>query len=243
MENINLCECLKDMSKGTKLYSIVHGNVSLLSIEGTIEEYPIGVEDCKGYTNFTIDGKYLKCGEECVLFPSKEMRDWSKFFKHGDIVKSNNLTALFDSWVDTTYTRFYAKYVKKNTTIYKDIQCSTKNYSKVSEDERMDFIKEIENYYKGNLNLETLEIEYDKKDSNNYHTLKTFDKVLVRNNVNEKWLPSIFLCYEDKVDKDFSYICLNGRYCYCIPYERNEYLLGTNKDYKQKIDYRKDYCE
>lgn len=240
MENINLCECLKDMPKGTELYSTVHGKISLLSITSPNDDYPIVVKYCKGNNCYTIDGKYLQCGEECVLFPSKEMRDWSKFFKHGDVVKYNNLTALFDSWVDTTYTEFYAKYITTTTTIYTNIRCCAKNYSKVSKDERIDFIKEIENHYGGKLNLETLEIEYNKKDSNNYHTLKTFGKVLVRDNINEKWLPSIFLCYEDEVDKDFPYVCLNGRYCYCIPYEKNEYLSGTNKAYEAVRDYEKD---
>lgn len=56
---------------------------------------------------------------------------------------------------------------------------------------------------------------------------KPFDKVLVRDDINEKWILSIFGCYEDEVDKDFPYVCLNGRYCYCIPYEGNEYLLNT----------------
>lgn len=61
---------------------------------------------------------------------------------------------------------------------------------------------------------------------------KPFDKVLVRDDINEKWILSIFGCYEDEVDKDFPYVCLNGRYCYCIPYEGNEYLLNTSKSPK-----------
>ena len=61
---------------------------------------------------------------------------------------------------------------------------------------------------------------------------KPFDKVLVRDDINEKWILSIFGCYEDEVDKDFPYVCLNGRYCYCIPYEGNEYLLNTTKSPK-----------
>lgn len=63
---------------------------------------------------------------------------------------------------------------------------------------------------------------------------KPFDKVLVRDDIDEKWILSIFGCYEDEVDKDFPYVCINGRYCYCIPYEGNEHLLGTPstpKDY------------
>lgn len=62
---------------------------------------------------------------------------------------------------------------------------------------------------------------------------KPFDKVLVRDYIDEKWILSIFSCYEDE-DKDFPYVCLNGRYCYCIPYEGNEHLLNTPntpKDY------------
>lgn len=47
-------------------------------------------------------------------------------------------------------------------------------------------------------------------------------------------------CYEDEVDKDFPYVCLNGRYCCCIPYEKNEYLSGTNKAYEAVRDYEKD---
>lgn len=60
---------------------------------------------------------------------------------------------------------------------------------------------------------------------------KPFDKVLVRDDINEKWILSIFSCYEDE-DKDFPYVCLNGRYCYCIPYEGNEHLLNTPKSPK-----------
>lgn len=69
--------------------------------------------------------------------------------------------------------------------------------------------------------------EYDKNQHKLIkHGFKPFDKVLIRDDVNNKWLCSIFLCYEDEVDKDFPYVCLNGRWCYCIPYKGNEYLLG-----------------
>lgn len=55
---------------------------------------------------------------------------------------------------------------------------------------------------------------------------KPFDKVLVRDYIDEKWILSIFGCYDDE-DKDFPYVCLNGRYAHCIPYEGNEHLLNT----------------
>lgn len=233
MENINLCECLKDMPKGTKLYSTVHGKVSLLGITDTNEDYPIGIEYHNGYNSFTIDGKCLKYGEECVLFPSKEMRDWSKFFKHGDVVKSNNAIAVFDSWVDTTYTAFYVKYFKIVNGMRKDVQWNTKNYSKVSNDKRMDFIKEIENHYKGKLNLETLEIEHNKKDSDNHYTLKPFDKVLVRDDNLRNWELNLFSHY--RFEESSPYQCLKGSWMQCIPYnEDTAHLLDTNKNYSKQ---------
>jgi hypothetical protein len=57
---------------------------------------------------------------------------------------------------------------------------------------------------------------------------KPFDKVLVRNNTDEDWTLSLFSHYSEK-DKGYSFVCINGFYYnrYCIPYEGNEYLLGT----------------
>lgn len=56
---------------------------------------------------------------------------------------------------------------------------------------------------------------------------KPFEKILVRDNATEKWSISQF-SYYDEENEDFPYICMNGCcYYYCIPYEGNEYLLGT----------------
>ena len=78
-ENLNLIAILKDCPEGTKLYSTVFGEVELdYVINGG--EYPINVL-AKGDTDsFTKDGRLFSDKEgECVLFPSKEQRDWSKF--------------------------------------------------------------------------------------------------------------------------------------------------------------------
>lgn len=87
-ENLNLVEILKDCPKGTKLYSPIFGEVEF---EGVYNNaiYPIAV---KAKTN-PIEGKcteqfiYLapsgildiSFNSECMLFPSREQRDWSKF--------------------------------------------------------------------------------------------------------------------------------------------------------------------
>ena len=84
-ENLNLVEILKDCKKGTKLYSPVFGEVELDSID-VVSSHPICVVFPSGDDSFTKDGKMFDgCDGECVLFPSKEQRDWSKFN-----VKSNN---------------------------------------------------------------------------------------------------------------------------------------------------------
>ena len=78
-ENLNLVEILKDCPEGTKLYSPVFGEVEFESINDIIG--PIIVTTNTGNAEcFTADGKmYNYYNGECLLFPSKEQRDWSKF--------------------------------------------------------------------------------------------------------------------------------------------------------------------
>ena len=78
-ENLNLVEILKDCHEGTKLYSLVFGEVEFESINNIIG--PIVVTTNTGNAEcFTADGKmYTYYNGECLLFPSKEQRDWSKF--------------------------------------------------------------------------------------------------------------------------------------------------------------------
>lgn len=80
-ENIDLTKILKDCPKGTKLYSTIHGEVTLIDSNDTSQYYPISVRlNDKKVEIFTYEGKLLnKFDGECILFPSKEQRDWSKF--------------------------------------------------------------------------------------------------------------------------------------------------------------------
>ena len=78
-ENLNLVEFLKDCPIGTKLYSTVLGEVELDSVEND-DGYPIKVLVKDNTDSFTKEGRlYSDYEGECVLFPSKEQRDWSKF--------------------------------------------------------------------------------------------------------------------------------------------------------------------
>ena len=77
-KNLNLVEILKDCPEGTKLYSPVFGEVEFESINDIIG--PIVVTTNTGNAEcFTADGKMHTYNDDCLLFPSKEQRDWSKF--------------------------------------------------------------------------------------------------------------------------------------------------------------------
>ena len=68
--------------------------------------------------------------------------------------------------------------------------------------------------------------KYDKVQHNvRKQCFKPFDRVLVRNNNTDSWKADIYLGYDE--NNPFPYICTRTSYSICIPYEDNEYLLGT----------------
>ena len=78
-KKLNLVEILKDCPKDWELYSPMFGKVKFRNIvQG---DYPIVVELSDTlYEGFMADGKFTqKYDGECMLFPSKTQRDWSKF--------------------------------------------------------------------------------------------------------------------------------------------------------------------
>ena len=77
---LDLVKILKDCPKGIKLYSTVHGEVTLEDVVEVGTDYPIKTDHPWGKAEFARSGKYYnEYGGECVLFPSKDQRDWSKF--------------------------------------------------------------------------------------------------------------------------------------------------------------------
>lgn len=57
--------------------------------------------------------------------------------------------------------------------------------------------------------------------------LKPFDKVLVRDDNNERWDIDIFKRYNEEENEIYPYECLFECYKQCIPYEGNESLFDT----------------
>lgn len=233
MENkINIAEILKDCPKWMKLYSPIYGEIELLKVNSN-DTYPIIITigiDSTG--TFTSDGRLYEQyhSAECILFPSREMRDWTKFFKRGDVVikKGGGMAAVFDGWANDTYTEF-------NTTInlYGDGNtgeekvCDTLLFRKATEEECKQFVKKAERILNGKYNPDTLQVEPVKPTC----PFKPFDKVLVRDNDEGEWYANYFSHYKE--NNDCPYVCIDNSYIYCIPYEGNEHLLGTSEAYTE----------
>lgn len=70
---------------------------------------------------------------------------------------------------------------------------------------------------------------YIKKDKFNPNTLKPFDKILVRDNANGKWVCTLF----SHINNDTHFICQasDSAYIYSIPYNgETKHLVGTTEE-------------
>lgn len=167
---INIVEILKDKPQGTKLYSSACGKCKLEEVDD--KSFKISFYNSKfGFMNggegyLDKNGKLYDDGE-CVVFPSKEMRDWSKFaWNKGDVLVSNDggTEVIFDKWYDETYTSFYCKHYlnsedENKIVYYETFLCITERYSLEDKDSVQTYIKTIEEKLGGKLNRETLEVE------------------------------------------------------------------------------------
>lgn len=118
-ENINLTEILKDCPKGTKLYSPLFGEVTLHQVLSE-QFYSIKVEtQTGGIVMFNKYGIYdtTYADADCVLFPSKTERDWSKFkcpkpkfdpktLNHYDKVLGRDLLGKGSHWICTLFSHY-----------------------------------------------------------------------------------------------------------------------------------------
>ena len=162
-ENIDLTKILKDCPVGTEFYHVVYGRVWLTGVFSD-DDCPIRLSLHNGpYTNTTLTkkGTFSKnYGGECLLFPSREQRDWSKF--------------------------------------------------------------------------------KPKKERFDPNTLKPFDRVLVRDYHDDKWICSIFSHIEP--GDSFYYVCINySNWKYCIPYtEDTKHLINKNEEAPEFYRYWED---
>ena len=189
-EKINIVEILKDKPQGTKLYSSACGKCKLEEVDD--KSFKISFYNSKfGFMNggegyLDKNGKLYDDGE-CVVFPSKEMRDWSKFaWKKGDVLMADlDNICIFDKWNNDEYTEFDAAFV---TPDYRSDVLKTKYWHKViGVNVIRRYISKIERNNGGKLNLTTLEIEKAQPEfkdgdilcviesSNNYHYILIYE--------------------------------------------------------------------
>lgn len=165
-KDIDIYEILKDVEYGTELYTSKCGRVWFSGMANDKDSAKaIWTEDEAGREHFfDKNGKIDKEGEP-LLFPSKEMRDWSKFFKKGDVLvhRDDDIHVIFEGFKDNRYTMFKSKHYlwKECFEDYSKEQSEmvTFTFRKVSDDEAKTYINTIEKFLGGKLNRETLEIE------------------------------------------------------------------------------------
>lgn len=227
---MNIAEILKNKPQGTKLYTPIWGYVTFDHIgdDETIYVLFNTYDECVFYN----DGKYSTEGE-CMLFPSKEMRDWSKFsWKRGDVLKGKNENefCIFNKFINDSYNSFYAKYLQFNSvdgpTITPGMEELVEDwYEKASPEEAREYIKEVEETFNGKFDMENLEIVPNKPTEPKF---EPYEKVVARYN-RDAWRPEIFGYADGK-----SYYCIGGWYSEILPYNKDTAkLIGTFNDYKE----------
>lgn len=168
-KDIDIYEILKDEERGTELYTPKCGRVWHSGMANDKDSAKaIWTEDEAGREHFfDKNGKIYKEGE-VLLFPSKEMRDWNKFFKKGDVLefagdKGVQGTCTFEKFEDETKTGFIGRYVKEKEALSYKRPSTYRTADWVKSDDPAGYIRFVEERLGGKLNLETLEIEKPEK--------------------------------------------------------------------------------
>lgn len=161
---INIAEILKDKPLLLKFYSTTFGRITFNGVhKGKVYFFS---EDTNAHS-VKQNGKMYD-GGECIIFPSKEMRDWSKFeWKKGDILvnKDAKVHIIFDGFDDDTYKNFHGQYYlwEEGGSIVSfeedENYMQTSDFNKANKEDAQEYVHKIEKELGGNLNMETLEIE------------------------------------------------------------------------------------
>lgn len=203
---INIAEILKDKPKGIRLYSPIFGDCSFQCIQNETDDICVKKHN-NGMEIFSSKGLYNTLGE-CLLFPSKKMRDWRKFtWKKGDILVSNDSDShiIFEGFSKDDYSTFEGKHwisvSKKRHISYLEMQKTQIYHIEDDKDAAQTYINTIEKQSGGKLNRETLEIEKTQPE------FKDGDIVTITFN----WGEDIVYIFKSEDSNSYSYYAwLNG---------------------------------
>jgi hypothetical protein len=202
-EELNLAELLKDCPEGTLLYTPLIGEVEFDKIRyNTIYIKHDGIGWC-----FTSKGHYLNMKDaECLLFPSKDQRDWNVWKEEHD-KKKENLFKVGDHAID------------------KDNDFDIVVITKITDSDSV-MVKlidsEFDSYSQDLSNLTKI----DKYPINRF---QPFDEVLCRHSDKDKW-KAHFFSHINTNDREYPFSATFD-YRYCIPYNaETKHLVGTTEE-------------
>ena len=118
-ENIDLTKILKGCPVGTDFYHVVYGNVWFddISYDHSNNDYYITFSLCDNPHNITYVTKKgtlsTQYGGECLIFPSKGQRDWSKFERFWDKPKTEKFDPMALQPFDKILVRDEADFIWK----------------------------------------------------------------------------------------------------------------------------------
>ena len=200
---INIAEILKDKSEGTKLWTVMFGSVTLYVVTDACDAFQVKHHNKEPW--FDKDGKLCKEGVLCI-YPSKSMRDWSKFaWKKGDVlVSKDNVHIIFEKFEDDAYTTFKGKhylwkYCDEEDYNKEETKMLTSAFEKANDDVAQTYIKTIEEKLGGKLNGETLEVEKAQQEFKNGDIVTIMPRIgdkliyLFKAEDNEKYYGHAFL--------------------------------------------------
>lgn len=170
-KELNIAAILKDKPVGLKFYSPTFGRITFNGVhKGKVYFFS---EDTNAHS-VKQNGKMYD-GGDCIIFPSNEMRDWSRFaWKKGDMLIMDGYRVVFDKWLNDDYTRFNAVHLITSIGGYIDKPLQnryspisnfiTRNWRKMTDEETKIYMDSLERECGGKLNLSTLQIEQPKQE-------------------------------------------------------------------------------
>ena len=146
-------------------------------------------------------------------------------FKDGDIVVYGKSVAICRKIYKHTLS-FYVSLNEMFGLLFADEVESSEEYRFATEEEKQQLFDALEKEGKAWDAEKKQIVDLPKKCE-----LNPFDRVLVRDNSKQKWIPDMYRFYDK--DEEFPYNCFSSTYKRCIPYnEDTKHLLGTTDEWK-----------
>ena len=269
-ENIDLIKILKDCPKDWKFYSPLCGEVKFIEIRDKSNGYYIRMTDLfnsLGNLLFTKEGFYFSNnGAECLLFPSKDQRDWSKFTAPW-YKKERDTIALLEKQGEQEEHQVYetedGKIITYSETdgykfdepnfhenerawlyLVSDVLTWKDGIGQYLDDPRVqEFAKKLCSEYAQKLYNPSVFSNPSNTGKNKQKfdpkTLKSFDRVLVRDK-GKHWDCDLFSYISNRYIHH-PYVTITSCYDFCIPYnDDTKHLVGTTDEAPEYYRYWED---